>query len=182
MEKKVKNIQIGVIGSMMEQKVSQIAIKAAKKVGQEIAKQKACLLFGFEPDQNSLSLIAAEKAVSGGATALAFLIEKSKKLPGSFPCLKVVTGQSRGGGREFGFILSTDAIVAIGGGSGTLTEIAIAYQADIPVVAVAKTGGWSNMLAGKFLDKRKREKIFLANTPVAAVKLAINLAKRKQGN
>ena len=62
----------------------------------------------------------------------------------------------RGGGREFVLVNSCDAIIAISGGSGTLTEIAIAYQSNIPIVVIGGTGGWADKLAGEYLDNRKR--------------------------
>ena len=90
----------------------------------------------------------------------------------------VASGLVRGGGRETTLVLSCDAIITISGGSGTLTELAIAYQADIPMVAMKGTGGWSEKLADTFIDGRKRRKTFGANTPEEAVKIALKEAKR----
>ena len=75
--------------------------------------------------------------------------------------------------------MSCDAVIALSGGSGTLTEIAIAYQANIPVVVLENTGGWSEKLAGRYLDARKRIKIEAAKDPKSAVELAIGLAKKR---
>jgi uncharacterized protein (TIGR00725 family) len=91
----------------------------------------------------------------------------------------IATGLERGGGRELTLVLSCNAIIALSGGSGTLTEIAIAYQADIPVVIMEKTGGWSEKLAGQYLDERNRIKIEAAAGPQSAVELAIKLATDK---
>ena len=89
----------------------------------------------------------------------------------------IASGLERGGGRELALILSCNAVIALSGGSGTLTEMAIAYQANIPVIALTGSGGWSQKLAGKYLDERKRIKIKTAKTPTEAVKKAIQLAK-----
>ena len=48
-----------------------------------------------------------------------------------------------------------DACIAIRGGSGTLSEIAFAWQIDKPVAAMSSTGGWSGELAGRALDQRR---------------------------
>lgn len=64
------------------------------------------------------------------------------------------SGPECGGGRETVLVLACDAIIAISGGSGTLTEIAIAYQAGIPVIAMRDVGGWSERLAGAYIDER----------------------------
>ena len=74
--------------------------------------------------------------------------------------------------------MSCDTIIALNGGSGTLTEIAIAYQANIPVVVLESTGGWSEKLGGQFLDARNRMKIEVAKNPKSAVELAIKLVKQ----
>ena len=89
----------------------------------------------------------------------------------------IASGMERGGGREFTLVLSCDAIIALSGGSGTLTEIAIAYQDNIPVVVLAGTGGWANKLANQYLDDRKRILIRSADTPSAAVAIAIELTE-----
>ena len=70
-------------------------------------------------------------------------------------------------------------IITIGGGSGTLNEIVVAYQAGIPVVVLKDSGGWSDKLAETYLDDRKRFKIKSARTPREAAELAIRLAKGK---
>jgi hypothetical protein len=96
----------------------------------------------------------------------------------------IVTGLERGGGREFVLINSCDAVIAIAGGSGTLTELAIAYQSDIPMVALTGVGGWSEKLAGEFMDGRNRRRILGAATAKEAVEFAFReaLAKSSVGN
>ena len=55
-------------------------------------------------------------------------------------------------------VASADAIVAIGGGSGTLSEIAFAWQLGKPIFAFT-SAGWSKELAGKKLDKKRDDVI-----------------------
>jgi len=68
-------------------------------------------------------------------------------------------------------------LIIISGGSGTLNEAAIAYQLDVPIIALKGYGGWSDKLANTFLDGRNRRKIILAKTPEEAVKLALEEAR-----
>ena len=78
--------------------------------------------------------------------------------------------------------LSTNAAMAasenggitIGGGSGRLTEMAIAYQANIPVICISKFQGWSKKMTNKYFDERKRLKCLEAKPPKEAVELAIS--------
>jgi len=44
-------------------------------------------------------------------------------------------------------VLSCNALICIWG-SGTLNEIAIAYQANIPIVDLEGSGGWGDKLIG----------------------------------
>lgn len=88
----------------------------------------------------------------------------------------IPSGLERGGGRELVLVLACDAVISISGGSGTLTELAIAYQADIPMIALRGFGGWSDALAGTYFDDRKRRKVLQAKTAEEAVTLAFREA------
>ncbi len=52
-------------------------------------------------------------------------------------------------------IANSDAVIAIGGGAGTLSEIAYAWSLKRMIIAY-DIDGWSGMLAGSRLDKRSR--------------------------
>jgi uncharacterized protein (TIGR00725 family) len=52
-------------------------------------------------------------------------------------------------------VAHADAVVAIGGGAGTLSELALAWMHGRLVLAF-RTGGWSGRLAGQRLDDRVR--------------------------
>lgn len=165
-------LQIGVIGSMADRKLGEKVKKFADEIGKSIADRDAVLLFGFEGDFDSVSFIAARSAEENNGNTIAFIWGKDKQDLQGLHSTKIVTGQHRGGGREFPFILSCDVIISIGGGSGTLMEIAMACQAGIPVIALEKSGGWSQRLAGKFLDNRKRIRIQRAHSVKETVDLA----------
>src|SRR5690606_10868306 len=87
-------------------------------------------------------------------------------------------GLERGGGRELVLVLACDAVISISGGSGTLTELAIAYQANIPMIALEGFGGWSDTLADTYFDSRKRRKVLKAQTAEEAVGLAFEEAEK----
>ncbi len=52
-------------------------------------------------------------------------------------------------------VRSADLVVAVSGGSGTLSEMAIACQEGKPVAALRGSGGWSGRLADTTLDRRR---------------------------
>lgn len=173
-----KKIQIGVMGSMADLKYSPEIEKLAEELGYCIAKNQAILIFGAEKDADSLSTAACRGAKRAGGLTVGVTYNKGLDIYQNKDVdVIIATGLDRGGGRELPLVLSCDAIIAISGGSGTLTEIAIAYQANIPVVVLANTGGWSEKLAGIYLDGRSRVKIEVANTPAEAVLKALDLIK-----
>lgn len=175
----MRKVQIGVMGSCADLRYSKKIEKLAEDVGFWIAKKKAVLLFGAEKDVDSLSTAACRGAKKAKGFTVGVTYGKGLNSLEKNVDVIIASGLERGGGREFSLVLSCDAIVCISGGSGTLTEIAIAYQANIPIVVLEGTGGWSNKLAGKFLDGRKRVKIEMALSPEEAVNKALSLAMEK---
>ena len=71
-----------------------------------------------------------------------------------------------------------DVVIAVGGGAGTLSEMALAWQHDKPIIALDVGDGWSAQLAGVSLDHRHAEPIHRATTPSEAIDLATQLAPR----
>ncbi len=173
----MSKLQIGVIGSMADLKYSEEVEKMAEKVGELIAEKGCVMVFGAEKDFDSIPTAACRGAKSKGGVTVGVTYDKKKNVFQKDADVIIPTGMVRGGGRELVLSLSCDSVIAIGGGSGTLTEIAIAYQADIPVVALAKSGGWSEKLADTFIDDRRRVKVYSAPSPEEAVDLAIKLGK-----
>ncbi len=176
----MRKLQIGVIGSMADVKLKNSLKETAKELGREIANSDAILVFGFEGDFDSLSFIAAEAAEEVGGQTVAFTWGSNKSNLAKLNSMEVVTGQQRGGGREFSLILSCDAVICISGGSGTLMEITMAYQARIPIIAISTSGGWSKQLSNTFLDERKAVRIEEAKTSKEAITKLMALVEKKR--
>jgi uncharacterized protein (TIGR00725 family) len=179
MKEQSRKIQIGVMGSASDLKYKKEFEREAEEIGYWIAKNKAILFFGAEKDYDSLSTAACRGAKKANGLTIGVTYGKGLDIFEKNADVVIATGLERGGGRELSLVLSCDAIIALNGGSGTLTEIAIAYQANIPIVVLEKSGGWSQKLAGKYLDSRKRIKIESSKTPKEAVKKALELIKEK---
>ncbi len=179
----MKKLQIGIMGSAADLKYSKEAEKFAQNLGEKIAESGNILIYGAEKEYSSLSTIAAMASSKNGGITVGVAGGKSKKIFGKYrPTILINSGLEIGGGREFNLVLSCDCIIAISGGSGTLTEIAIAYQANIPIIVVDKFGGWAGKLTGKFLDERKRIKCLKAESPEEALTLAIEEGMKKYEN
>ena len=174
----MRKLQIGVMGSAADLQYSDAVEALAEQVGALIAKNNATLIFGAEKDSDSLSTAACRGAKKEGGFTIGITYGKGKKIwDNSVADAVIATGLERGGGRETSLVLSCDAVIAISGGSGTLTELAIAYQANIPIVAVTGVGGWSDRLAGEYMDDRRRVSAIAVSTASEAVDAAISSAK-----
>ena len=172
----MKRIQIGIMGSAEDLNYSKEALKFAKELGRLIAKSGNILVYGAEKEYSSLSTNAAIEASKNNGITVGICPGKKKKIYGDFiPTILIPCGLEIGGGREFTLVLSCDVIIAIGGGSGTLTEMAIAYQAGIPIITIDKFNGWAKKLSNKYFDDRKRLKCISASTPKEALNLALKL-------
>jgi uncharacterized protein (TIGR00725 family) len=180
MKKISRKIQIGVMGSAADLKYSKKLEKFAFDIGRLIAASGNITVYGAEKDYDSLSTAASRGAKSGGGLTVGVTYGKGKDIwdnEGSTDVI-IATGIERGGGREFVLVNSCDVLIIVSGGSGTLTETAIAYQMNIPVVALTGTGGWADKLANTYIDDRKRFKIIASETPKEAVSIAIRLAQK----
>lgn len=174
-----KRFQIGVMGSAADLKYEKKLEKLAEQIGYHVAMKNSILVFGAEKDYDSLSTAACRGARKAGGLTVGVTYGKGMDIYEKKNAdVVIASGLERGGGREMTLVLSCDAIIALNGGSGTLTEMAVAYQANIPVVVMKGTGGWADKLAGKFLDVRKRIRFEIARTPHEAVNLAHKLIKR----
>ncbi len=68
-------------------------------------------------------------------------------------------------------VQAADAVIAIGGRAGTLSELALAWQLGRPVVAL-DVPGWSARVAGRAIDDRRPDVVLRARDADEAVALA----------
>jgi len=178
---KKRKLQIGVMGSAADAKYTKRIEQLAFELGRQIALAGHITVYGAEKDVDSLSTAAARgtKQAGGMTVGVTYGIGKNIWDKDNATDVIIVTGLARGGGREFVLVNSCDAVILVSGGSGTLSEAAIAYQCNIPIVALSQTGGWADKLANTYLDSRKRLKVVKATTPKNAVAAALRLAQKK---
>lgn len=106
---------------------------------------------------------AASKGASGhGGIVLAIL--PSSEMSEANPYANIVIPTGIGFARNTINVYSCDVVVAIGGGSGTLSEIAYAWQANKPIIACSFVEGVSRDYAGKKLDYRRNDPILNAKS------------------
>jgi uncharacterized protein (TIGR00725 family) len=73
---------------------------------------------------------------------------------------------------------SGDLVIALGGGSGTMNEIAFAWTWGKPILALVGFGGWSEKLAGQALDDRRGNDIIIPVRNLEEIKAQIDLIEK----
>ncbi|MEQ9618542.1 MAG: TIGR00725 family protein [Deltaproteobacteria bacterium] len=119
---------IGVIGRGV---ASEEELNTAYEVGREIAKRDIVLVSG---GMGGVMEAACRGAKTEGGLTVGIIpgIEKGEANP--YVDIPVVTGM--GHGRNIIVVHSSDAIIAIGGSYGTLSEIAFALRLRIPIIGI----------------------------------------------
>jgi uncharacterized protein (TIGR00725 family) len=103
--------------------------EAARTAGRLIAEARAVLLTG---GMTGVMAAASEGARAAGGLVVAVLPGGSTKSAVAPAQVRIATGA--GEARNVVLVRSADAVVAIGGAFGTLSEIAIARKLEVPVV------------------------------------------------
>ena len=146
------------------------AYDAAYQVGLEVAQRGGVLISG---GLGGVMEAACRGATDGGGFVIGIIPQDDKAAANDFCDAVIATGI--GFARDFITAYSADAIIVIGGGAGTMIEIAAAYQKKVPIIAVKGTGGAADRLVDTYIDDRKVERILGENTPQKAVETAFAL-------
>jgi uncharacterized protein (TIGR00725 family) len=72
-------------------------------------------------------------------------------------------------------VASADVVFAVGGKSGTLSEIALAWKLEKPIITVGDVQGWAAQIAGMAIDDRREDRVHGPLSPQEAVRLAQQL-------
>ena len=154
---KDKRIFIGVIGGG---EVSLQEAELAEEVGREIAQQGAVLVCG---GLSGVMEAACKGASSEGGLTIGVLPGDNRRTANPYVQIPIVTGT--GYARNVAVVKSAQAVIAIGGSYGTLSEISHALQGGIPVIGL---NTWSLFRNGK-----PDNSIIPAQTPIEAVYKAL---------
>lgn len=173
----MQRFQIAVVGNDVNSRfdVPIRRLKIAEEIGGEIAKRGAILICG---GRLGVMKAASKGAKDAGGITVGILPSDSKNEANEFIDVVIPSGMGKGM-RDALIIRASDAIIAIGGGVGTLREITLAYSYEKPVIGIKGEGGWTDKLIGSFLDERKYVRIIPANSPKEAVEVAIQQIKYK---
>lgn len=167
-------MQIGIIGSAGPEeykgkKPNKIIYKYAEEVGMLLAERGCIVITGGKGGVMESAFRGAKK---NNGTTVSVVKGSKRGVSNKFTDIEIIANTSAGG-EELILTLSCDGIIIIGGGAGTLQEIASAYRNSKPMVAIETVDGFGKYFANKFLDDRKIVKIKKASTPKKAVELLL---------
>jgi uncharacterized protein (TIGR00725 family) len=141
-------------------------------IGRLLAENNCIVVTG---GKSGIMSTAAEGAKSVADSITVGVVKgKYRFTANEFIDVELVSGAMADGLDEYQIITMCDGVILLGGGAGTLEEIAISYRQEKPMVALRGTGGWADKLANTYLDERKRILIESAETPEQAVKKLLN--------
>lgn len=123
-----QKVQISVIGGSQGDKE---ILREAEEVGRRIAEADAVLVCG---GRTGVMEAASKGASEAGGTVIGVLPTSSPKDANPYVTHVIATGV--GHARNLAVVGSGDAVIAIGGEWGTLSEIALARRLERPVVAI----------------------------------------------
>jgi uncharacterized protein (TIGR00725 family) len=123
-----ENKFIAVIGNS---KASASEIELAEEIGREIAKNGAILVCG---GLDGVMEAACRGASSAGGLTVGILPGTDRHDANQYVKIPIVTGI--GYARNIIVVKSAQAVIAVGGGYGTLTEIGYALKNGIPVIGI----------------------------------------------
>ena len=137
--------------------------RLAEEVGRELARRGAALVCG---GLNGVMEAACRGANSEGGLTIGILPGESRQTANPYVQIPIVTGI--GYARNVAVVKSAQAVIAISGSYGTLSEISHALQSGIPVIGL---NTWSLSKNGQ-----QDNSIILAQNPAEAVDKALELA------
>lgn len=158
-EKLVERTYRVIIGVMGSAQCDEPTYELARQVGSLIAERGAVLLCG---GRGGVMEAAARGAKEAGGLTIGIMpgMNAGETPPNPYIDVAIFTGLRDG--RNWVNVCACDAIIAISGGYGTLSEIALALKIGKPVVLLRS---WD-------LPPRDFAPLFVAQTPDQAVELA----------
>jgi len=141
----------------------------AQSVGELLARQGATIVCG---GLGGVMEAVCRGAKSKGGLTVGILPGQDSSMANPWVDIPIVTGI--GEARNVMVVKSAQAVIAIGGSYGTLSEIAYALKSRIPVIGLYT---WSLSRNGKEDDT-----IIIVQSATEAVEKAISLAKRRKNH
>jgi hypothetical protein len=161
--------RIGVIGA--DGVITPAVSRISEKIGRDIAKTGSVLICG---GRGGVMEAASRGASLAGGIVVGILPSYDKTEGNAYIDIAITTGM--GHSRNSIVVSSSDALIAINGRPGTLSELSLALCMGKPVIAVSGTGGVADVIEKELKKMGIKEKILNAK-PADAVKKALGSIK-----
>jgi uncharacterized protein (TIGR00725 family) len=159
---------IGIIGTS---KPLGSALSVAYEVGREIIRAGYTLICGGLGGVMEAACRGAREEAGSDSGRIIGVIPGTQKSDAN-PYTDIVLASGMGYARNMIIACASDALIAVSGESGTLSEIAMAWTYGKPVVVMENLPGITSQLIGSFLDiSMSSRRIFGAKTAQEAVDL-----------
>ena len=156
---------IAVIGAS---RADEKAGRAAFEAGKEVILAGFCLVCGGLGGVMEEACRGAREAAGPDSGKIIGILPGTDKNDAN-PYVDIVIPTGLGYARNTIITCGTDGIIAVGGGSGTLSEIGFGWQYGKPIAVITGIPGLSAELAGKQLDRRRQDRIMGASSGAEAV-------------
>lgn len=178
-KKMTKRLQIAVIGSAGPEEYSKAKPNAAmyqsaEELGKLLASKNCIIING---GKGGIMEAVCRGAQQNGGITVAEVSGNKRFTANAFVDVEIVTCDVgfRGPSQLIGM---SDGVIAIGGGAGTLQELAVAYRMQKPVVLLTGFGGWTDRIAAlKYMDERELIALTKAVTPQNAVQQILEMVR-----
>ena len=175
----MKKHQIAVLGSHRRDLPREI-YDIAESVGKEIAKRDHILLTGIS---TGVSEYASKGAKSVNGLVIGVSPYETRQGSGFITCENsdVIIFSGMGyKGRNVLTVRSSDGIIVINGGFGTLNEVTIAEEGNKPIVALKNTRGCADRLEDLFKELTPNyKKISYVNDAISSVDLLLEMIENE---
>lgn len=179
-------IQIGVITTF--DPVPEEVVEKTRVLGRALAERGCVVITG---GNGGLMTVVSEAVTGAGGTTVGIIAHELEeacegdRLYNPYNTIRIKTGQTFTA-RSPTVVRSSDAIIMVAGGVGTLTELAMAYNLRKPIVVLTGTGLMADrvkdIFPGGHLDHRKLTRLFFTEDPVEAAEKAASLAALSLGS
>jgi len=166
--------KIGIIGpnnKMCSKKLYNFGVQLGRQIA---TKDRTFVCGGLGGFMEAVCKGVKQSPETFNGQTLGILPEETTDSANPFIDTAVATGQ--GIARNIIIVRTADIIIAAGGGAGTLSEIAFAWQLDKKVLCVTLFDGWAKELAGRNLDERKTDLLI----PVSSIEEINQLLNQHQ--
>jgi len=177
----MKKLQIAVIGSAGNEeypleKPDKAMFQTAECIGRLLAEQGCVVVNGGKG--GVMESVCKGAKLAGGMT-IAEIAGGGRGESNEYVDIEIITNDSGFRGPSL-LVGMSDAVLALGGGAGTLQEIAVAYRMKKPIVLLKGYGGWVDKITTQYLDERQLIPFQSTTSTVEAVRKVIKSAQNER--